>query len=207
MALLSLKNPEILLLRDGLELSFGANQEWYGKFWQKRAGCGPTVASTLALYISRTRPGCEALVENSPNTKEGFVGVMDSMWEHVTPGYRGVNATVMLRRGLFEYAFQRGVQLAFRVIDIGIDVASRPDAETVRAFVTEAMELDRPIAFLNLHSGEEKRLDRWHWVILVAYDADTGYAVMYDQGKESRFDLSLWLKTTKLGGGFVTADV
>jgi len=206
MAFLSLKNPEILLLNDGLELFYGADQEWYGKIWQRRAGCGPTVASMLAWYLSQTRGECRALSDKKAASKEGFIGMMDDMWKHVTPGYRGVNATAIFKRGLSEYAALRDVDVVFSELDIDFKPDNRPDGAALGNFMVEAMERDRPVAFLNLHNGEEVNLDRWHWVTLVSYDSQTGQAVMYDQGKESRIDLLLWLRTTRFGGGLLTAD-
>jgi len=206
MALISLNKPEKLLIANGTDFFYGADQEWYGSLWQRRAGCGPTVASMLAGYLAQTRSECEPLAEKDTGTKEGILLTMNSMWKYVTPGYRGVNATVILRRGLSEYAGSRGVDLVFRFIDIGICTEKRLDEVTVSEFLSSSMEHDRPVAFLNLHNGEETKLDRWHWVTLVAYDVENGQAMMYDQGKKSSVDILLWLRTTKLGGGFVTAD-
>lgn len=203
----SIENPGILKLTDGQTVYSGANQDWYKKFWQRMAGCGPTNASHLIWYLAGSRKGCRGLVTEDSPTKEGFRELMDVVWRYVTPGYRGVNGTNILVGGVRRYGEERGFRFRFKVMDVDIERYHRPSEEEMRSFLTDAMQKDRPVAFLNLNNGEERNLDRWHWVTLVAYNTDTETAVMYDQGKSRSIDLALWLRTTTLGGGFVAADV
>ena len=44
--------PEAMCLVDPVsgQTSWGANQEWYGDLWQRKAGCGPTAAASLIFY-------------------------------------------------------------------------------------------------------------------------------------------------------------
>ena len=44
--------PEAMCLADPIsgQTSWGANQEWYGDLWQRKAGCGPTAAASLIFY-------------------------------------------------------------------------------------------------------------------------------------------------------------
>lgn len=203
----SIKNPNILKLTDGQIVYHGANQEWYKKFWQRMSGCGPTNASHIIWYLSNTRKGCRDLVERDASTKDGFRELMDVVWKYVTPGYRGVNGTNMFVQGVRRYGEDRGFHFRFKIMDVNIEKYHRPSEEEMRDFLVDAMKKDSPVAFLNLNNGEEKNLDRWHWVTLVAYNTDTGTAVMYDQNKSRSIDLSLWLRTTTLGGGFIATDV
>jgi hypothetical protein len=203
----SVKNPGLLKITDGPIEYKGATQDWYLKFWQRMAGCGPTNASHLARYLAESRRGCEAFVDEPAGTKDGFRKLMNVVWKYVTPGYRGVNGTNLLVQGMRRYAEDRGFRMTFRVMDITIETYRRPSEEELSDFMKRAMEKDRPVAFLNLNNGEERNLDRWHWVTLVAFNTDTMTAVMYDQTKSRAIDLALWLRTTTLGGGFVAADV
>ena len=205
MARYSINKPDIFVISDSDSVLTGGNQEWYGKLWQRRAGCGPTVASMLVWYLSRTRNDCEALAGGNAAEKAGFIELMNDMWGYVTPGYRGVNAPGMMRRGLSRYASDRGVTLGFHMLDIGLN-SSGCSAEDLAEFTLDAMKRDRPIAFLNLSNGQEKSLDRWHWVTIVAFDPDTGMAEIYDNGESRNINLLLWRSTTSLGGGLVTAD-
>ena len=63
------------------------------------------------------------------------------------------------------------------------------------------------MAFLNLCNGEEKNLDRWHWVTIIsleyAKDKNQVLANILDEGVIKKISLSLWYHTTTLGGGFV----
>ena len=201
----SISSPEVYILADADATSTGANQEWYGKLWQRKAGCGPTVASMIAWYLSKTRKECGKLSEGINATKEGFCELMNAMWGYVTPGYRGVNATVMLHRGLSRYAADRSVSLEFKAFDVGLGITGRNNGALVD-FVVRALQNDCPVAFLNLNNGQEKNLDRWHWVTLVAFEPDSGFAQIYDNGEVRLIDLALWFKTSTLGGGFVVAD-
>jgi len=207
MALLSIQSPGCLKIQDGERVFEGADQEWYSKTWQRRAGCGPTVASMIAWYLSKTRPGCRALSENPDNSKESMLKLMDDVWEYVTPGYRGVNSTGILVKGFKDYANSKGISLRINFLDIGLDKSRRQDYSEIAGFISSAIENDCPVAFLNLHNGEEKVLDRWHWVLLVSFCSGTGKAVIIDQGKSFEIDILLWLSTTILGGGFVYADI
>jgi hypothetical protein len=73
----------------------------------------------------------------------------------------------------------------------------------VLEFIQESLLLDQPVAFLNLHHGEVLNLDSWHWVTIVALDAESGRIRVYDGGKKWDIDLHLWYRTTPRAGGFV----
>lgn len=197
----SVHRPE--LLRIGPH--YGGNQLWYPTGWQRQAGCGPTCASHLLWYLSRTRPDCEALYPYEGGDRPGFQRLMEDVWHYVTPGRMGVNRTDILTDGVVRYGAQRGVALRCRVLDISPVPAKRPPLETLLAFLAQAFTDDLPVAFLNLSNGALRNLDNWHWVTLTGLDADSGAATMYDQGARSVIDLDLWLRTTALGGGFAAA--
>jgi hypothetical protein len=64
---------------------------------------------------------------------------------------------------------------------------------------------------VNLHSGDTKHLDDWHWVTIVGIrtneDRTQLWAHMMDAGKLTEIDLGLWLDTTQNKGGFVVLPV
>ena len=203
----SLQHLDILEIDDGGRICFGADQEWYKRFNRRLSGCGPTNASLIVWYLSRTRKGASLLVERDASTKEGFFLLMENMWQYVTPGARGVDSTSKLRRGFIGYCASGGKEVSAYTVDIGSDMRSRPTIEQLSAFLSEHLSKDRPIAFLNLNNGREKNLDRWHWVTIVSFDNSTMTAEIYDQCKRVSVDIELWLSTTTLGGGFLAFEI
>lgn len=198
--------PRLLHIQ-GVGRTFGANQAWYSTSWQRRSGCGPTAASHLLWYLSRTREGAEALCPHDASTRDGIRLLMEEVWKYVTPGVMGVNATSILADGAERFGRERDIPVAARVLNISAVPMCRPDEQAVADFMAESFCGDRPVAFLNLSNGALQNLDNWHWVTLVAIDTDAMTATMYDQGAKSVIDLGLWLRTTTLGGGFVALDV
>ena len=80
---------EHLHLTDGEgRLYYGADQEWFPLSWQRRAGCGPTTASQLLLYLGRSDPGSGV---TAVTDKDGMVALMEEVWEYITPGIMGVH--------------------------------------------------------------------------------------------------------------------
>lgn len=195
-----LKNLQYLYIKDGENIYFGAHQEWYEKMWQKRAGCGPTTATMLISYYQSKKNDSTDVTKD----KAEFLELMKEIWDYVTPGYRGVNSTSIFVRGCHEYAKKHEIEYEISYLNVMPDKKLRPTTEEIADFILTALADDNPVAFLNLHNGEEKNLDRWHWVLLVSFDSKTGTALMYDQGVSKYINIYLWLKTTLFGGGFVT---
>lgn len=197
---ISIKNPEFYEIIDEItNMKYhGCNQEWYKKPWQRMAGCGPTVATNILLYSYK-----------KPQTKKGeSLEIMEEMWEHVTPTLKGVNTTNIFYKGLVSYAKLKNKFLNYDAIDVPQKKEIRPTFNHVVKFITFSLEKDVPVAFLNLCNGEEKCLDKWHWVTLISleYDENLNTAVIeiLDEGIVKTIDLYLWYNTTNLGGGFVS---
>lgn len=200
---ISIKNPEYLEILDDMtsEKYYGCNQEWYKKPWQRMAGCGPTVASNIILYNRK----------NTGISKDESLEVMDEMWKHVTPTMKGVNTTNIFYNGLSSYAKSIDANLLYDAVDVPKKLEIRPSFENVISFIKNSLENDRPVAFLNLCNGEEKCLDKWHWVTLVSLEYEEDYSCasieILDESIKKIIDLRLWYETTTLGGGFVSFSI
>ena len=201
--MIMLQSPGRLNIKTPNGITLGGIQSWYPIEWQCRAGCGPTTASLLFWYLAQTRASCEALCSFDATTKEGFIRLMQETWQHVRPGFRGLNKTSMMVDGALSYAKARGVALKCEVLEVPPLLSARPKPDEMRAFLVSAIQNDLPVAFLNLSNGKLKNLDGWHWVTLVGIDPENATALMYDQGAQVIIDLDLWLQTTLIGGGFV----
>ena len=207
MAVYSIKNMDKLTIIDGSKQYCGASQKWYSSFWKRMSGCGPTNASHLAYYLSRTRSDCAALVLEQAEIKKDFCILMNKMWNYVTPGMKGVNSTELFMRGLEKYSKERGFRMIFEMLEV-----SRSDSEyyyevELKKFLINALKNNCPVAFMNLDRGEVNNLDSWHWITLVELNSDSFCAVAYDNCERIEIDIGLWLRTMKSKGGFVAAEV
>ncbi len=190
------------------EIHDGFDQEWYKGHWQRLAGCGPTVFSTIYYYLNRTLE--EIREENEPISKERCIELMEEVWNHVKPSFHGVSSTEMFLKGVASYKKFKNQELIHHSLDIAKNPSERPPFKALLAFLDEALEKDTPVAFLNLHNGDEKVLDAWHWVTLIALEYDEegsfAFAEILDEGKIKKIDLLQWYNTTTLGGGFVSFE-
>jgi hypothetical protein len=204
---ISIKKPELLMISDEEKggISFGANQEWYKKSWNKEAGCGPTCASIISAYLAMTSEKCQALYDSQSLKRDDFLEHMDELFHYVTPGVMGVNHVDKFVKGMLEFAGDKGVALTPHVISVENMFKKDRKPEQLKAFVEEALSADSPIAFLNLSRGEETRLQGWHWITITeaAIHPNSIIAVASDEGIKREFDLMLWYMTTRMHGGLI----
>lgn len=198
-----LNNIQILTLHDGAVRYSGGDQDWFARKWQQRAGCGPTTCATLLWYLAKSRPAYEALCPYEGNDRAAFVRLMHDVWQYVTPGMMGVNTTQIFVDGARGYAKSKGIILPIQALELPKPGKQRIPWQSASDFIGQALAEDLPVALLVLSCGEEKKLDDWHWVTIVAFDSQTGQAEIYDSGERLDVDLKLWHQTTKMPGGLV----
>jgi hypothetical protein len=87
LGLVSIKQPELLQIDGGRY--YGGSQEWYDTFINKRAGCGPVTCCHIMMYLAKSRQGLLSLAHCDCQTKQGFLGLMEDVWNYVTPGRMG----------------------------------------------------------------------------------------------------------------------
>ena len=198
---LSVKQPECLQIASetGAEPCYGCDQEWYGTDWQRRAGCGPTVAATLFYYMFRP--------DNLCFSRSEWLARMEEVWLYVTPTERGMPTTGLFFQSVLSYAAAKQQKIGHACCDVPEEKGDRPKLAELVEFLRSGLSQDTPIAFLNLCNGEETNLHRWHWVTVIGmeYAADRSQALLHtlDEGRMKTVDLACWLDTTVLGGGFV----
>lgn len=203
-----IKNLDLFKIKDDTadKVFLGCDQEWYSEEIQRRAGCGPTTAAMLTHYYRYIKESPEKL----PCIKSSMLLLMEELWEYVTPGNRGIPTTEIFCEKFKTYLKEKNMKVEFHILDIPEPDEDKPSFEALLAFLLKALSKDRPVAFLNLCSGKEPTLDRWHWVLLasIEYDKENNIlqAVIYDESIEKKVNLALWLKSTTLGGGFVYMD-
>jgi hypothetical protein len=187
-------------------VSFGCNQDWYDEHWQRQAGCGPCTSATLLMYLARTRPDLAPLYPLPAADRIHFRHFMNQIWTFVTPGRMGVNEASMLVDGVIRFAATREMALGSSVFLVPGLTCSRHPFDQFISFILAGLKTDSPVAFLNLSNGRLSNLDSWHWVTISALfqnDQDEHMAEISDSGEKKYINLSLWYRTTRLGGATV----
>ena len=203
----SIYNPELFEIQDEdtNKVYYGYNQEWYTKLWQRLSGCGPSVASNIILYLNQNRYNSE--IGKSYNKKKDCLMLMEEIWNYVTPTIKGIDTTKIFYEGLLSYANSKDLSFEYDVLDLPKENLLRPNFSDVLKFIEMSLQKNSPIAFLNLHNGKEKNLDKYHWVTIISLEYETDGSIAYveilDEGIIKKIDLLLWYNTTTLGGGFV----
>lgn len=202
---MEIKHPEWLQVETDKPKLYGYNQEWYKTSFQRTRGCGPTAAAMLLIYLNRR--------EAEPLPYEGstiatITEVLENVWSFVTPGWLlGLNSTEKFCKGMQALLEYYELNWQCRRLSITASRSKRKSLSEVVTFLEDGIASDCPVAFLNLHRGQEITLESWHWIVVVGLSYDpihSRYMVMcYDGGRSLVFDLDLWLQTSKLGGGFV----
>ncbi|MDU2064554.1 MAG: hypothetical protein E6713_06885 [Sporomusaceae bacterium] len=202
---MKIKNPQWLQVSEIEKAPYGFSQYWYSTDFKRTRGCGPRAAAMQLAYVSRREQDDTFLCDN---TVEATQLLMEKVWDFITPGrFLGLNSTEKFCSGMS--VLLRYYHLPWQCQRMSVPLLSfqRPGLAEVIAFIEAGLALDCPVAFLNLQRGQAITTDSWHWTILVALEKDSQtnqyQATCYDNGRSITFDLGLWLKTTKLGGGFV----
>jgi hypothetical protein len=201
---ISLSHRNFLTLHDDQGHTFlGADQEWFPLLWQRKAGCGPTVASTLVLYLSHQNP---SLGLRRIEDKQGMTALMEEVWTHVTPGIMGLHLVSQFTKGLSSFFAAHQLAIPMSSLALPKDRTKRPSLKQVVSYITTALEADQPVAFLNLSAGSLENLDSWHWVTVVSLIQETeGSPVMievFDGGRSWNLNLSAWYESTTRSAGF-----
>ena len=176
----------------------GCDQEWYTTRWQRLSGCGPTTAASLALL---------QFFPHVPLTHEAAVERMEETWQFVTPNLRGVDTLERFKTGFSAYLNARSVAHNVHCLPIPKAKDKRPLIEDAIRFIREALEKDRPVPFLNLHNGQVRNLEAYHWVLITAIRCTADHSQVeveiVDGGNVFFIDLILWLSSSRAGGGFL----
>lgn len=202
----SVRYPALFEVSDEIDhvIRHGFDQEWYRTLWQRRSGCGPTAVANIVYYLGRTR-GADASAVRTPSRSDALA-IMEDVWEYVKPTMHGIPSTKLLADDVRAYAAAKRLAIRPDSLDIPERRRERPDFRGLLPFLSEALDRDTPVAFLNLNNGKETQLDSWHWVTIIRLEYDSGgnaSADILDEGRIKRINLAQWYDTTTLGGGFV----
>ena len=190
-----IKNMDLMKVKDNENIYYGFSQEWYKDVWQQKAGCGATVASSIINYYNQIDNFKEVEIADA-------VKIMEELWYYLLPTYYGLNSVKLFYDGIKNYYNNKEVIIDY----INVDIKNKPSLDEIINFIGKELSEDRPIAFLNLCNGEEKNLDKWHWVVVVEIFKENGeyFLNIIDDKKIKKINLSLWYGTMTNDGGFIT---
>lgn len=179
----------------------GCDQEWYTTRWQRLSGCGPTTAASLSLL---------QFFPSVPLNQESALKRMEETWQYVTPNLRGVDTLERFKNGFSTYLSDHTIKHTVHCLPIPKSKDKRPVIEDAIRFIREALEKDIPVLFLNLHNGQVRNLEAYHWVLITALRCTADHTVVeveiVDGGKVFFIDLILWLTSSRAGGGFLNFE-
>ena len=204
----SLRHLSLLHIADptAKSVTFGCRQGWYKTWWQRFTGCGPSVVSTIMLYIGAEQ--IRAGKTGSPLRPDQCLALMEDVWKYVTPTFRGIPNANQFCSKASAFFQSRGMNIAADQLDIPPPPKPRPSLEAVVSFIYEALSKDTPVAFLSLQRGAEDMIDSWHWVTIVSlrYERDLSTVVIdfADDGQLKAASFKNWYDTTKRGGALVS---
>lgn len=190
-----IKNIDLFKVKDNENIYYGFSQGWYKDEWQRRAGCGATVASSIINYYNQINDYKEVEISDA-------LKIMEELWNHLLPTEQGLNSINLFYDGIKNYYNGKEVTIDY----INIDIENKISLEKIVNFIYKELSENRPLAFLNLCNGEENNLDKWHWVVVVEIFEENGeyFLNIIDDKKIIKINLSLWYRTIKNDGGFIT---
>ena len=190
-----IKNIDLMKVKDNENIYYGFSQEWYKDIWQQKAGCGATVASSIINYYNQIDNFKEVEIADA-------VKIMEELWYYLLPTYYGLNSVKLFYDGIKNYYNNKEVIIDY----INVDIKNKSSLDEIINFIGKELSEDRPIAFLNLCNGEEKNLDKWHWVVVVEIFKENGeyFLNIIDDKKIKKINLSLWYGTMTNDAGFIT---
>lgn len=204
MAEFGVKRPELLRVEDDGIYYVGGNQEWYDHRKNRLSGCGPTAVSNSIYYLAQTGEiAYEGISPGLPLNRDGFLALMKDVIRYVTPSMLGgLPSTRLLCDGLERLMRHEGINRRFMRFNAASFRRKRP-YEDFAAFLVKGFERDSLPMFLTLSGGEDKEVETWHWINMLAFDPETEIATICDNHRIYKTNLRRWHETSKLGGGAV----
>lgn len=169
-SMVELQIPHIY--KDGQNIGYGGNQEWFHEQWAQRAGCASVLASNMyACYH-----------DQSIYELDDFLKVMEEMFQQMTPGYMGYPYLYKFARTFVKIMDKEGYD--FKPV---YQKKSKNYKQAI-TFVLESLNEGHPVALLILHHrAEELEEDNWHWICVSGYiEKENGYDIIFSDCGERR---------------------
>jgi len=182
---------------------YGGDQNWYGFFYKRLTGCGPTAAANITYYLADKDPSSYGvLYEYSSIDKNTFVKHMDTNFSYIAPGPFGELSLEDFASGVKNFAKSKNLLLASRIL------ASNPSwtYDEVSTFIKTGLSWDVPVACLNLDwPFADDEVYPWHWVTATKYyrdvTTDQRWIAISSWGERYSVNFKSYIDSIKYSGG------
>lgn len=131
-----IKNIDLMKVKDNENIYYGFSQKWYKDSWQKEAGCGPTVASSIINYYNQIANFKEVEIADA-------LKIMEELWFYLLPTEYGLNSVKLFYDGIKNYYSNKEVTIDY----INVNIKDKPSLDEIINFISKELSEDRPIAF------------------------------------------------------------
>ena len=160
-------DTNLIGIKDGKDVCYGADQSWFSGRWHRASGCGPTTAALITMYMAQAfSDQCAAMYPYPlPAETNTFSRYMGEMRRFVKPGLFGLTDERVFADSVKAFASQRGVRLMAQIISPGLSVSA------AYGFLQKALAERYMPALLILRNPSLKDFS-WHWMAVTGYDSD-----------------------------------
>lgn len=176
------------ILKDGIIIGYGGNQEWFPGEFQRLAGCGSVTGSNMAAIYAAMDETMGTLYDPDGDAWEygQYLKLMETMYHYMRPGFMGYPLIRRFAKDFCKYAKDRGILLKDKRLFL-----PKEKGESLE-FILESINHNHPVAFLILrHPAKEFREDNWHWVTITGYDEEKHQLIWSNCGEREEIDWSL----------------
>lgn len=185
-------DTKLIIISDGKNEYYGADQEWFSLRRHRLSGCGPATAAMITMYMAGAFPQtCEKLYGFAlPAQKSGFTAHMAQVREFVKPGSMGLTDPKEFAGGVLAFAAHRGAAIAAQ------QISSTLSAGVAFGFFKQALLHGYMPALLLLRnpSPELEELT-WHWMAVTGCDDEKRTLTISTYGKREQISFDhAWIQ-------------
>lgn len=178
------------IIKDGKEIGYGGDQEWFPGDFQRLAGCGSVTGSNIAAIYAMSKKGFESLYQIEDHTEyiqyEQYLNLMQTMYRYMKPGFMGYPLIGRFAKDFKRYAKERGIDLESKQLFLPKTKSEALD------FILPSIKEGHPVAFLILrHPAYELREDNWHWVTITGFDEEKEKLIWSNCGEREVIDWNM----------------
>jgi hypothetical protein len=165
-------------------LAYGGDQEWFGRWRQRLAGCAPVSGANLAAYYELgIRPDGGMSDGRRVYTFDSFLDKMNVLWGYMTPGFNGFPYMWKYIEKFRQFAADNGAQAESSNFN-----GWHSPGEAV-SFVRGALEEGNPAVMLVLsHKAPEMKENTWHWMTVTGLDDERNRVIISNYGSRETYD-------------------
>lgn len=195
------KYGEFVPVSSPVGIYYGGFQGWLtqedvSKFYADRS-CGVTAASNLFYYMAKKVSGQSELYDRPNIAQSEFSAFQKEVYDYVSPALWGVPTLETMIRCVKAYACAKGVSLKAK------KTSAAWTEEAVRDYISEGLNMDRPVLLLTWNSPIHEL--RMHWITVTRLFEREGILkiVASNWAGMHTYDFSSWVKGSSLYKGVI----